>query len=679
MKSAVDLLSVLPLNGFTAQAIDDVLAGFAVAAEFPLDRLAAGFFATNPNATSATFSSGNLTVSLARFDPAEPLSLAAAEIPPIPGAPAGAVAFCAVRPFSAAAVAASNLTGASTSVGISGPDGAKIQVSNLEIPIKISIPGAAANTSECVYYNVTQRAWATDGCSTTIVDGTATCVCNHLTEFGMRFKAIADTNAGIFSSLSKLVTLEGILAALPIILLLGCLGAAMFAAVAVLHRLDLAAFSKYAAALDSSAEFELIRRRTPVGEHSWDQLTRAERTRTLNPGLTVPVPPTIPTRALHLIRLWAERLPFQHPWLGIFFRFNPQAPRIYRAVLIVASILTSVAISVLFYGYKNGAAGSAPTAPITLIETIVLSLITTAVSMPVSRFLYYLSDRAGALEFHARYSFLNVELTKIQNFLEIMQRLPRPLLLSELERLEGKIFGHNDFIYLDPGMDADEKAAAAATTASIDAAAVLAGALDTTEASLATGFLYGLCCRPPLQKFRARLRRFIGRYAHVHTFRLAGGNLCGPAWLPIHTPLSALNTLFLLVWMAGCATYILGFTSYQNSDVALSVFKSVAISLATSNLIVVPMLLFVDLLIPYLRLRHEGPEEAVFYPLELYLYKANIEFVAQASLGCCIRDAARRSIIVAPPALIMRKVDLDLGEESLRLESRIQNLFWALD
>jgi hypothetical protein len=698
MKSVADLLNVLPLDGFTQQAINDVLAGFANAANSPpLDRLAAGYFATNPNATSATFKSGNLTIELARFDPTTPLTVAAAEIPPIPGAPADAVAFCAVKPFDASVASANNLTGASTSVGISGADGVAFQVRGLAVPVKISIPGANATTSECVYYNTMTNTWATDGCNTIIVDGTATCQCNHLTEFGMRFKAIADTNAGIFASLDKLGTIEGILAALPVILLLGSLGAALIGTVIMMYRLDVAAFRKYANLLDSSAEFELLRGRvgSVIGDKSWDQLNRQNRTQQLRPGLAVPVPPTIPTRWYHLISLWLKRMPYQHPWLSLIFRFDPQMPRIYRGILITASILTSVSLSILFYGYSNGSVGSGPIGEPTIIETLVLSLITTATSLPLSKFLFYLSAKAGVLEFSARYAQLNVELTKIRNFLSITQSVPRHLLISELDRLEKETFGKTlaqnelhivEDIYAEPGLDIDvrtSKAKSSSSTTGADAAAAISGALDgDTETSVIVSLLMALfCCRRnrTLNVFRTRLRSFIQHYAHVHTFKSRGGNLCGPAWLPIHTPLSAIHTLFLFIWMGGCATYILGFTSYQSSAVALSIFKSVGISLATSNLIVVPVMQAISLLMPYLHFRREGPEEAIYYPLEIFSYKVNVEFVAQASLICCMRDQAARSIIVASPTTLMKKVELELGEESLRIESRVQNLFWAID
>lgn len=696
MKSVVDLLAVLPLDGFTSQAINDVLAGFAAAANPPpLDRLAAGYFATNPNATSATFTSGNLTVALARFDPAAPLKVAAAEIPPIPGAPADAVAFCAVKPFDASVAAASNLTGASTSVGITAADGSAVLVRDLAVPVKVSIPGANTTTSECVYYNTSSKAWATDGCSTLIVNGVATCQCNHMTEFGMRFKAIADTNAGIFESLGKLGTLEGILAALPVILLLGSLGAALIGTVVAMYRMDMVAFRKYANLLDGSAEFELLRQKVgdAIGNRSWDQLNKQSRTHALRPGLSVPVPPTIPTRWYHLVPLWLKRMPYQHPWLSLIFRFDPQMPRIYRGILVTANILTSVALSILFYGYSNGSVGSGPIGDPTIIETVVLSLITTATSLPISKFLFYLSTKAGALEFSARYAQLNVELTKIRNFLNITQNVPRSLLLGELERLERETFGRSlsqnglhvvEDIYAEPGLDMGVEAVAApAPSANMDAAAAISGALDgDAETSVIVSLLYGLlCCKRSgtLDRFRTRLRSFIRHYAHVHTFRSRGGGLCGPSWLPIHTPLSALNTLGLFVWMGGCATYILGFTSYQSSSVALSIFKSVAISLATSNLIVAPATQALSLVVPYLQMRREGPEEAIFYPLELFLYKAQVEFVALSSLSCCVRDQAAKSLIVASPTTLMKKVDLELGEESLRIESRVQNLFWAID
>jgi hypothetical protein len=630
---------------------------------------------------------------LSRLDPTEPLALSAggsgAVLPVLPGVPADAVVYLASQPFSADSAAANNLTGSSTSLGVSSASGNEVVIRNLAEPVivKFAAPQVNASALECAFYNETSATWATDGCKTVFIDGLPTCQCNHLTEFGLRFKAIAATNEGIFSSLSKLLTYEGLMAALPIIILIAAIGGSLIGILIVLRFLDHRSFKAYAVALDSSAELELLRSRISEmrPDQSWDCLKIQDRRSPVKPGFNLHKPPTIPTHWYHLIGLWLRRLPYQHPWFGLFTRFDPAMPRIYRGILLSVGLLTSVSLSILFYGYSNGAVGDSALPTLELSETIVLSLITTAASLPIGAALSWAAARSGQYEFGARYPYILAELTKLRRFVNIARSLPREELISEMALYETKLFPVHtvDDIYSDPTIDridvAPDAAATISATITSDPAlnVGIAGAAQALFTCLcsrtARTALKATCCPDPQARFRRGILQFINRYAHVHVFRSRAGRLCGPAWLPIHTPVSTILTILLFAWMGGCCTYILGFTSYQSADATFTIFKSVAISQLTSNLIVGPALQFISLLLPYLRQRHEAPEEAIFLPLEVFEFKVFNTFVARAS------NCNPRPITIMQPEQIMKKLDTDLSEEGERLEARLQNIFWAID
>lgn len=685
---AEDIINSLPLTAFTADTIASLLTDTLP----PLDRLTAGFFATNPNATSATFSSGNLTLTLSKLDPEASLALNAgpsgAVLPPLPGVPDGAVVYLASQPFSAASAAAFNLTGASTSLGISSSAGQEVVIRDLAEPVivKFAAPEANASSLECTFYNETTATWSTDGCKTVFIDGAPSCQCDHLTEFGLRFKAIAATNEGIFSSLGKLLTAEGLMAALPIIILIGSIGGSLICILIVLRFLDHRAFQSYAVALDSSAELELLRSRIKEmrPDQSWDCLKVQERRSPVTPGFKLHQPPSIPTRWYHLFGIWARRIPFQHPWFGLFMRFDPAMPRIYRGILLSVGLLTSVSLSILFYGYSNGAVGDSALPTLELSETIVLSLITTAASVPVAAALNWAAARSGHYEFMARYPYILAELTKLRQFVNVARSLPREQLVEEMALYEAKLFPVEPIdIYSDPTIDridvAQDAAAVISATITSDPGlnVGITGAVQALLTCLcsrqARATMKTVCCPDPQIRFRRGILQFIRRYAHVHAFRTRAGRLCGPAWLPIHTPTSTVLTILLFAWMGACCTYILGFTSYQSSAATFTIFKSVAISQLTSNLIVGPAVQFISLLIPYLKQRHDSPEEAIFLPLEVFEFKVFNSFVARASAF------KPPPIAIMAPEQIVKKLDTDLSEEGQRLEARLQNIFWAID
>jgi hypothetical protein len=82
-----------------------------------------------------------------------------------------------------------------------------------------------------------------------------------------------------------------------------------------------------------------------------------------------------------------------------------------------------------------------------------------------------------------------------------------------------------------------------------------------------------------------------------------------------------------------------------------------------------PLSQLATLLIPYYQNLRRDPEDAIFYRLDLFLYKATTEFVAQASYVPCIKvGKAERAIALISPELLMKKLETNLTEEDQRLE-----------
>lgn len=74
---------------------------------------------------------------------------------------------------------------------------------------------------------------------------------------------------------------------------------------------------------------------------------------------------------------------FQHTYGSVFTRFDPWSPRTQRITKLVGSLWASLFITSFFYAYSAGTPGQ-PLGPLTLSETIVLSLSESLTSRPAS-------------------------------------------------------------------------------------------------------------------------------------------------------------------------------------------------------------------------------------------------------------------------------------------------------
>ncbi len=663
----------------------------------PYDLIAAGFFATNPNADPITIVQGDIVLTLAKLDPTVETTLGSPDapivIPPLP-IPADAIVYVSQAVLPTEEKAKFNLSSNSQSIGIVSSTGSAYEVSNLQDPITVGFgpldPQQNASTQECSYWNTTTASWATDGCTLVVApDGSAACQCTHLTEFALRFRAIADINAGIINSLSKLLTAEGLKAAAPIIGLLAAIGGTLLSIIAILIRLDRRAARHFSHKLDTNPYFKDLRVRLKLDRaESWDSLATVKGPFITEEEEERPDATTIPQTCLQLVSTWLRRIPYFHPWLSIIFRYDPGLPRLFRATFIVASFITTIAVSIFFYGYKHAGTDAA----LELSETIVLSLMTTAVSMPLSKIMISLMNAAGRYEFRARYGHLATEMIKRQNFLGILRRLPEEHLEEELRTYEVQCDRRleklaEEWITVDNQQQEEQQnvvigSAAAATAATVD---------DNFEEAAGLSIIYsifGSCFSQSAAKLKQRFRRqmshFITNFSNKTLIVSRLSHLIIRSWpsFPLHTNTSAVALAAIAAWMAWCYTYILGFTALKSAGTVFTIIETVAISLVTSHVITQPVMQLLFLVIAKLKHRRAAPKENNFYYLQELNHLINVKFVGE----CCLvpwwsRSDHRRAALVCSPDLLMQKVvpPTRMSAGARTIEDLVQYIYDMLD
>ncbi len=343
--------------------------------------------------------------------------------------------------------ASTSSTGAVYSIGLS-QGGAEVTVRNLSKPFVMAFPPASTQPNatqkvECVYYDPAARQWSADGCHTTYnnVTNTTTCACDHLTEFGTRFASLLAVQEGVGKGFVDLFT-NGISDKMvPILAFLCGMLATTLLLICCLNTLDKTAIAKYSKMLELIPQLQQIRGSLGLtGQETWDrfltkgflslprgvQARKVLRDREVPKGFWAPV------------RIWWLRLLYQHFYTSLLVRYDPKVPRVLRALFVTVSFFTSVAIVIFFYGYRYGVPGEALPA-ITTAETVVLSLMSSALSVPIMTVLRALMTRAGEWEFRVRYPMLAAEMDRRRLFERLVGKLSVEEILRQGRQLLNKL------------------------------------------------------------------------------------------------------------------------------------------------------------------------------------------------------------------------------------------------
>ena len=353
------------------------------------------------------------------------------------------------------------------------------------------------------------------------------------------------------------------------------------------------------------------------------------------------------------VRIWWLRLLYQHFYTSLLVRYDPATPRVLRALFAMTAFFTSVAIVIFFYGYKNGSVGGQQLPAITPAETLVLSLMSSALTTPIITILRSLMTKAGQWEYTVRYPELMTEMNRRRMFERSLARLTPQEVLEQSRSLLQKL--HTIATATPSGSDSDtpaptkrrnnsdsdstssrakspvakrkprrasimmtgtatesgqEIAAAAASvfTALDEGGANGESAVSAIEANFifqAIGWLASHCrCRRATNETKPTLNQLIRQVARQLPPKAAQDAPCLPyRFFPVHTGKSWILVGSMLAWTAFTMIYILAFTSYESSDVAADVIRTVAISQAISNGVVAPITQLSSIVIPYILTR----------------------------------------------------------------------------
>ncbi len=545
------------------------------------------------------------------------------------------------------------------SIGLS-QGGQEVTVRNLTTPFVMAFPpGPAPNATqqvECVYYDPTSKKWLADGCHTTFnnVTNTTSCACDHLTEFGTRFSSLLAVQEGVGQGFVDLFSGNLSPKMIPIAIFLGTMLGTTILFVFCLNGLDKTAIAKYSKMLELIPQLQQIRESVGITrKESWDRFLSSGFL-SLPKGVQarkVLADAEVPKGTFALLRIWWLRLLPQHFYTSLLVRYDPRVPRVLRLLFVCVSFFTSVAVVIFFYGYRYGVPGqSLP--EITLAETIVLSLLSSALTTPLITILRMLMTKAGEWEFKVRYPQLAAEIDRRKLFERAIRYLPIDTIIKEGRKLLGRLHllsAHNDNSDKGSGSDSDSSRKGGRTNVRPPAAAIAGGkelslrdlgtsgnqevgqnaasvivalsdgssanlgdeAVEAIELNfifaaltwLASHITCSKCCRKQAAKQAKTLslRKLILYVMRKSKIPSINEKPCLPyKFFPVHTGKSWLLVSGLLVWLVFTMIYILAFTSYQSEGTAEGVIRAVATSQAISNGVVAPITSFTSILLPYL-------------------------------------------------------------------------------
>jgi hypothetical protein len=432
-------------------------------------------------------------------------------------------------------------------------------ITNLKTPLAFSlnITPQEGTILECVYWN--GSSWATDGCA--FINGT--CICTHFTEFSARFKAIADVNADIFRGAKDVYSLEGFkkygaIYGILIGLFLGISGIFCF----LLH-LDRRGERSYRFAIEDIEEVcKVLGYNKPLVPQ---------------PSITLPSPENNSCFS-RFFSACISRLLYQHNYFGIFFKYDPRLPRGFRLLLVTTLAFHTLFLSVLFYGYTKVGP------EMTLIESVVLSLITSALNIPFLRIVVGIVNKIGIYEYVVRFPDFAHEYNRRREFETALKNIHTHEISRIVRRLaEGK--SALRAVQLSPvGPNKNRRG-------SIEYTDVSAYGGETTDAIL--GVLIERCFHCSRRNKNSKngvLQAIeIARRSDPH-FDIPACNNC-----PTKTAYGFIFSCAAFGYIGWIMNYLLLFTASQSSSSMNSIAASFGISQATSILFTQPLTLFLTL------------------------------------------------------------------------------------
>ena len=422
-------------------------------------------------------------------------------------------------------------------------------------------------TPECLYWNVNQSVWSSDGCVPSISNSIMHCHCTHLTDFSSRINAVGQANQAVFANAANVYSVSGLAKYAQWFGIFGGIACITFLLGILTMRIDNITTKKYVKELCTDKAVQRVFDNAPNSAiYVYDKSSTRRCTQR----------PKTKKRDIKKKLNLCQRLFQQHTRLQFLFRYDPRLARIFRLLSLFTIQYHSLFISALLYGFTYGGPGQSSMA---WYEIIILSLITSALNIPVVKLILSSLDTIGMSEFKYKFPLLCEEYRR----------------RSEFEKLA--------LVYLNK---ASTEAGSDIDTGKLDT--VMNGGGDDgddPESGLINLFLMYVCCRnPPDDDDRPdRIESLTRQELLVRMIKLIkqkypGIQIYDPFWsfLPCHTQAGWLFLLISSGWIAWCLNYLLLFAASHETSVG----ENVMISYATSELTTIFLSQPITILLSYL-------------------------------------------------------------------------------
>ena len=433
-------------------------------------------------------------------------------------------------------------------------------------------------TPSCLYWSTSQSKWSTDGCITTLVNGTISCACTHLTDFTTRIDAMAEANKELFANAANVYSLSGLLQYAQWFGIFGGIAALTILLGLLSMRIDTLTTKKYVKSLCQDTTIRAVFDNAPnTAIYTFDAKstkagTKLEKKRPNNSSVDNS---QVNTKPLSL----CQRVMQQHSRVQFLFRYDPRLARVFRLLALFTIQYHSLFITALFYGFTYGASGKEG---MLWYDVLALSIITSLLNFPVVSIILSSLGKIGLAEFKYKFTLLHEEYMRRSRFEKYALKY-----IENRGASKGSDENTND-------KDAADKA---------EALAMMDSGGD--EESLLDIALMYLCCKPPKDeddensenKLLSRMsqKELLVKMITIFKAKYPPCEVYDSFWsyLPCHTTEAWLFLICSGGWLAWCLNYLLLFAASHPASVGQEIIISYATSELTTVFITQPLTILV--------------------------------------------------------------------------------------
>ena len=460
-------------------------------------------------------------------------------------------------------------------ISISCPSGnGTYNCSNTET-LKAVCQKPASYNAECLYWNTTNKKWDSYGCTPIYANATySVCNCSHLTSFSTRIHAVYDSNKDIFESFTMVYSLAGFQKYQRFFIIFGTIAGIAVLAFGLGQYLDIE---------DSKRYFQLLFTDTVIQKLSKnyiiDVFEKEQPQEQSNPQASTESKTNIDLHPSLYSVIW-NRILFQHSQIGAFLRFDPRQPRLFRLFIVFIALFNSLFLTGFMYSYTYGLENETVPA-MTLVDSVILSLITACLNYPSQIIFNYIVNLAGYAEFSWRYPVVMEEIKRRHDFENEVIGFSEEEL--KLENIDFEEFKKNPFLEKERKSNIFIK--------------ICHGIYSTTQTYF-SDFLTLITCHKK-SKTKILTKGSIKRAIH-YANQIIKNPETKPQYMkyiPFHTPLGGFVFLSAIGWFAWCLNYLILFSSYHSESVSDGILISFGLNELQTIVIIQPIVLIFHILI----------------------------------------------------------------------------------